>query len=441
MSGFKFPANFLWGAAASAHQVEGGNLNDWSEWEIINAARLAREADSKFSYLKNWSEIQAQAENPENYISGKTCDHYSRFRKDFDIAKQLGHNAHRFSIEWSRIEPEEGKFNEQEIEHYREVIKALRERGMEPFVTLWHWTLPLWVRDQGGWENPKTIRDFLRYTNKIIDVLGSNIHFWIPLNEPTIYVGHSYIIGDFPPQLRSYRRGNNVLKNLIQAHHGAYRLIHEQLGREVMVGNAHNLHYNVPYRQWWPPDMLATAVFRYIRDLRPLRWTRRMEDFIGLNYYFRDTVKFIFGAGRFPCIDIQNPNEWLSDMGWDLYPEGIYHSLKYLARYRKPIYIIENGLADQRDIHRTKFIGEHLKWIGRAIREGTDVRGYLHWSLLDNFEWDKGFWPRFGLVEVDYKTLERKIRPSAWEFKKIIESNAIEVPNSIVADPIEVKPR
>ena len=403
----KFPKDFLWGAATSAHQVEGNNHNDWTEWEKENAVRLSKESGGKYP--------------PENYISGRACDHYNRFREDFDIAKSLGHNAHRFSIEWSRIEPEEGKFNEKEIEHYREVIKALRERSLEPFVTLWHSTNPMWIRDIGGWENPKTVEHFVRYVDKIVRSLKS-VTYWMPINEPSVYVGHSYVIGVFPPQVKSFRRANKVLKNLLAAHVKAYEIIHDSLGKNAVVGSAYNLHYHVPKRPGNFLDIMTTKLFNYIRDIRPLNQNMRHSDFIGLNYYYRDTVKFIGYGGRFGPIDIQNPNEWTSDRGWDIFPEGIYHVLKSLKRYKKPIYITENGVADAKDVHRERFIKEHLEWISKAIKEGVDVRGYFYWSLMDNFEWDKGFWPRFGLVEVDYKTLQRKIRKSAY-FLSTMPSN------------------
>ena len=150
-----FPAGFYWGAATSAHQVEGGNVNDWLEWEKKKCGAACGRSGKKFGHLPNWLDIKAQAQNPQNYISGRACDHYNRYEEDFDIVKALGHNAHRFSIEWSRIEPEEGKFDEKEIEHYRKVIKALRERDIEPFVTLWHWPIPLWLRNKGGWQSKK----------------------------------------------------------------------------------------------------------------------------------------------------------------------------------------------------------------------------------------------------------------------------------------------
>ena len=420
----RFPENFYWGAATSAHQVEGGNRNDWSEWEKENAERLAREAEKKFGYLPNWSGIKEQAQDPQNYISGRACDHYNHYEADFDIAKSLGHNAHRFSIEWSRVEPEEGKWDEKEIEHYRQVIRALRSRGLEPFVTLWHWTDPLWIRDIGGWENKKTIEYFSRYVEKIIDELGSEIKFWLPINEPTIYTGHSYIIGVFPPQIKNYFRGNRVLKNLIKAHKVSYGLIHQKLGSGVNVGVAHNLHHDVPYREKNLFDRFSAKILDYVRERRSMKWTKNYEDFIGINYYYRDTVKFTLG-GRYILIDIKNPNTEISDLGWDIYATGIYYILKSLKNCNKPIYITENGLADAKDEKRERFIKEHLYWVAKAIKEGVDVRGYFYWSLLDNFEWDKGFWPRFGLVEIDYKTMERKIRSSARVYAEICKNNVI----------------
>ncbi len=421
----KFPKGFLWGVATSAHQVEGGNVNDWSEWEKANAERLAKEAKQKW---QPWQQEKfPEMFDAQNYISGRACDHYNRFREDFDITKSLGHNAHRFSIEWSRIEPEEGKFDAKEIEHYRQVILALTAQRVEPFVTLWHWTLPLWVRDIGGWENEKTIEYFTRYAAKIVEALGSEVKFWIPINEPTIYVGMSYIIGVFPPQVKKYLRGNKVLKNLIEGHCRVYKLIHEKFGQSAMVGSSHNLHFHMPYRKWHLADIILTKLISYFRDTRSLKWSRDYQDFIGLNYYYRDTVKFVFGGGRFGLIDIKNPNKKVSDLGWDLYPEGVYDISKKIKKYNKPVYITENGLADAQDKKRVWFIKEILKNVHRAINEGVDVRGYFYWSLLDNFEWDKGFWPRFGLVEIDYKTLERKIRPSAWEYAKICRNNSLEV--------------
>lgn len=423
----KFPAGFLWGAATSSHQVEGGNYNDWTEWEKASAKQLAQDAAGK------WDEWQKEKFpgmfRPENYISGAACDHYHRFRDDYDMAKNLGQNAHRFSIEWSRIEPVEGRWDEVEIEHYREVLKALRERGLEPFVTLWHWTIPLWIRDKGGWEHKETIKYFLRYAEKIVDELGSEIKFWIPLNEPTVYVGMSYTIGAFPPCVKSFVRSGKVLKHLNEAHRQAYESIHAKLGEKAQVGSSYNLHFNLPKRAESLIDRLVVRLVGYIRDFRPVVVSIKHSDFIGLNYYFRDYFKFVGWGGKFGIIDLDNTgkNNDQTDLGWQVCPEGIYHILKKLRTLDKPIYVTENGLADERDEKRERFIAEHLKNVHRAISEGVDVRGYFYWSLLDNFEWDKGWWPRFGLCAFDPVTQVRTIRPSALKYAETCRNNYLEI--------------
>lgn len=422
---FKFPKNFYWGAAASAHQVEGGNNNDWSVWEKENAEWLAGEVKKK---RPKWQQEKfPEMLDPRNYVSSRACGHYNRFEEDFDIAKSLGHNAHRFSIEWSRIEPAEGKFNEAEIEHYRKVIRSLRERGMEPFVTLWHWPVPLWLRDKGGWESRETPKYFARYAEKIVSEFKNDVKFWVTLNEPEVYTSLSYLIGIWPPQKKNPISYFLVLRNLIKAHRAVYEAI-KKIRPDAQVGIAKNNVYfstdsdsfqNQLLKRladwWWNSYFLNQISNRVYKRL----------DFIGLNYYFHNNIKYNPLAGPAGWFN-QNENKIVSDIGWELYPEGIYHVLKDLQKYGKPVYITENGLADAKDEKRGWFIKESLKNVHRAIQEGADVRGYFYWSLLDNFEWDKGFWPRFGLVEVDYKSMERKIRPSAKAYAEICKNNGFE---------------
>jgi len=414
-----FPKDFLWGSATSAHQVEGGNFNDWTEWERANAERLAKEAESKYAHwVPVWDDIKVEATDPKNYISGRAADHYHRFEEDFDIAKSLGHNAHRLSIEWSRIEPEEGRFNEKEIEHYRKVIQALRERGIEPFVTLWHWTIPLWVRDRGGVESKTFPRYFARYTEYVVERLKNEVKFWMTLNEPTSVIVVAYLRGEWPPQKKSITSALRVFRVLAQAHNEAYRVI-KQVSPVANVGFGNIMSDVEPFSSN-PLDHLAARFRRYWSNRHFLRLTGLgTHDFFALQYYFHERIQF---PRR-----IRNENKKLSDMGWELYPEGLYHLLTHLKHYKKPIYITENGLADARDTNRGKFIKEHLRWVHKAIEEGVDVRGYFYWSLLDNFEWDKGFWPRFGLVSVDYKTLKRAVRPSAWTYAKIAKTNTLDI--------------
>ena len=401
----EFPKNFLWGSATSAHQVEGGNVNDWSEWEKNNADRLAREAKSKW---RDWQQKKfPEMFETQNYISGRACDHYNLYEKDFDIAKSLGHNAHRFSLEWSRIEPEEGKFNEEAIEHYKKVILALRERGLEPFVTIWHWTNPLWIRDIGGWENKKTVDYFARYVREIlpkIDELKS-VRFWIPLNEPNIYIGMGYLKGASPPGKKSFFKAIRVFYNLVSAQKRVYKIVKEFNSRSN-VGTADAAIY-----------FEMNGFFKFFIDYFFNRWFLEKigscKDFIGCNYYTRR-----------PLFSKNKDKSVISDLGWDIYPEGICGVLKSFKKFNLPIYITENGIADAKDEKRTRFIKDHLRWLQKAAEDGIDVRGYLYWSLLDNFEMPeiRGFWPRFGLVEIDYRTMQRRIRSSAWEYKRIIDN-------------------
>ncbi len=395
----KFSPDFYWGAATSAHQVEGGNHNDWTEWEKENAKRKAQSAKQK-----TWPDyILTRYPNPlqiANYISGRACDHYNRFREDFDIAKSLGHNAHRFSIEWSRIEPEEGKFNEKEIEHYREVIRALRERGMEPFVTLWHWTLPVWVAEQTGWRSEKTIFYFSRFCERVASEFKNEVKFWMILNEAGSWTADAYLFGERPPGERNIFAAVRVYFNLVRAHKEVYAKL-KKVNPDFAVGVATSIELLGPW--------MSSPFIHYLRNFFFRDRIRSHLDFIGVNYYQRKNV-----LGR--------PRGKVSDRGWEIYPRGLYDVLMALwHRYRKPLFISENGLADARDALRAEFIGDHILWMKKAMADGADVRGYFHWSLLDNFEWERGFWPRFGLVEVNYRTMERHIRPSALIYKEIIE--------------------
>jgi len=396
----KFPTGFFWGTATSAHQVEGGNVNEWSEWEKKNAKQWTKKARR---HWKKWQQEKfPEMFQPANYISGQACDHYHLFEKDFDLAKYLGHKAYRFSIEWSRIEPKEGKIDQKEIEHYRQVLLALKERGLEPFVSLYHWTVPIWFSQKGGWLNPKAPYYFDRFVKIVSQNLFGQVNFWITLNEAMLCAGASYLRGTFPPQKRNVFKFLKAVNNLAKAHQLAYRSLH-LIDLDCQVGIAkHNIYFkNIPLAE-------------YFWNNRFLNKIKKEQDFIGLNYYKHH---------QFP----KKKNLPVSDLDWEIYPKGIYYVLKDLKKYNKPIYITENGLADAQDAKRAKFIKDHLYWIHKAIKEDVDVRGYFHWSLLDNFEWDKGFWPRFGLIEVDYQTLKRIPRPSAYQYAKICRENALKL--------------
>jgi len=401
-----FPTGFFWGASTSAHQVEGNLCNNWTEWE--------RSAKRK-QFLHDQGHIDKHGY--ENFLSDVACDHYTRYKEDFALAKELGHMAHRFSIEWSRIEPEEGVFNEFELEHYKDVIKTLRQHGMEPFVTLYHWPIPLWLDKQGGWKHKKSVGYFNRYVEKVVSYLKDDVTFWITLNEPTIISALSHQQGIWPPEEKNILSYLRVKRRLIVAHKVAYQTI-KTINHKSQVGIAHNMQFIEPANHK-PLNLILSKLANWWSNTFFLNQIKPHQDFIGVNHYFHHRIN---GSLFTP----DNENKKTSDLGWELYPEAMYHVLMIAKRYNKPIYITENGLADRTDEKRPWFLVESLKQVHRAIQDGADVRGYLHWSFMDNFEWAEGFWPRFGLVEIDYETLERKPRPSAYLYREIIRKNGID---------------
>lgn len=396
-----FPKDFLWGSSISSHQVEGGNTNDWTDWEM---------SEKRMKELKKKGDLHKYG--LDNFLSRKAANHFHLYKDDYTIAKDLGHNALRISLEWSRIEPVEGQFSEEALAHYQTMVRHLRELGIEPLVTLWHWTIPLWLRDIGGWTNKHTPRLFAAYAEKVVSYLKNDVNVWITLNEPEIYTSHSYLIGVWPPQKKNPFLYLSSLKNLIKGHRLAYDRIHE-LQPSAQVGIAKNNIYFEPHKNLFI-NRLSTKIAHWWWNDYFLNHIADKQDYIGLNYYFRNKIHF--GT-------IKNDNHHTSDLGWELHPEGIYHVLSDLKKFKKPIYITENGLADATDKKRSWFIANILKFVHQAITEGADVKGYLHWSLIDNFEWDKGFFPRFGLVEVDYKTQKRTPRSSATFYADIIKKN------------------
>lgn len=397
----KFPENFLWGTATSAYQIEGGNFNaDWYEWE--KKGRVERKE-----------------------TAGRASEHYHLYEKDFDLVKGLGQNIHRLSIEWSRIEPEEGKFNQKEIDHYRQVLRALKKRNIKSIVTLHHFTNPLWLARLGAWENKKTPRYFTRYTDFVSRQLGEYVDFWITINEPMIYIDQGYFEGVWPPGKRNQiLTGLRVLANMIKAHKLAYKTIHQNQ-KNAQVGLAKDNQYFDPYRKNFLPDRLTVKFMNYFWNHLFLKKTKGCHDFIGLNYYLHNRLEFRLIKASHLFFNIRNENKSLSDITWEIYPKGIYYLLLDLKKYNLPIYITENGIADSQDKKRVRFIIEHLKYVHQAIQERADVRGYLHWSLIDNFEWDKGYRGKFGLAKVDFKTQERILRPSAEIYAHICKENRL----------------
>lgn len=408
-----FPKHFFWGASTASHQVEGGNYNQWTVWELAQAKELAQTAHQRLNWLPSWELIKDQAEEPDNYVSGHGIEHYKRYKEDFDIAKQLNFNAFRFGIEWSRIEPEEGVWDEAEIQHYKKYIAELRERHIEPFLNIWHWTVPVWFAEKGGFSKARNQEYFDRFVQKIADEFADDLQYIITLNEPNVYSSFSYLTGEWPPEEKSVVSFIKVFWNLARAHRSAYRILKARkpglsVGVAAQLGNIQSKR---PHNVF---DNISTKWMRYFWNWWFLQRIKRYQDFVGINYYFTD---YYTGIGK-----RINPKVPVSDLGWYMEPEGVYPLLiRTWARFKKPIFITENGLADQSDEHRRWWIEETIVAMERAISEGVDLRGYFHWSLLDNFEWKYGWWPQFGLVHVDRKTMKRTIRPSAKWFAETIK--------------------
>ncbi len=401
-----FPRTFLWGASTSSYQVEGDNsASDWWHWEKRNGKEP----------------------------SGSACRHYELYHADFDLAQSLHHNAHRISIEWSRVEPVEGEFSYQEIQHYIHVINALRQRGLEPVVTLHHFTNPLWFANRGGWERSDAHTYFSRYCQRMIDALGFGVRYWVTINEPMVYIYQAYLIRNWPPQEKSFIKAKRVFDNLVRAHGEVFTLIKRAYLKrqlpEPMISIAQNIRAFVP----------CTATFTNTLAARLRDWAfnhafidavgrARTLDYIGVNYYTRDLVdvrRFSIGNLWFDVCQEGHHAVEKNMLGWDIYPQGLFDLLKRFSKYNLPLFILENGICTDDDDQRWAYISEHLMALHRAMEGGCRVIGYLYWSLLDNFEWDKGFRPRFGLIDVDYTTFARTIRPSARRFAEVCKTGKL----------------
>ncbi len=419
-----FPDKFLWGTATSAYQVEGNNRNNqW--WDFEQQPGAIWQGDK----------------------SGLACDWWRNAERDFDRMQQLHLNAHRMSIEWSRVEPEPGMFDHRALDRYREMLGALRARGLAPMVSLHHFTNPRWLEARGGWENAEIIAHFQKYVRIVVNALGDLCQSWLTLNEPLVYLAQSWFRGIWPPRKQDFWAALPVFRHLLYAHAAAYQTIHA-CQPNAQVGYASAFRLFTGLRPDHPLDHFAAELKRYLFDhlwiwatvdgkIRPPLGIGQYYyplansfDFIGINYYTRDLVRFspnplsLFGDQQF------SPGAELSDNGRDgpyseYYPEGLYQLCREMQTLGKPIYITENGLPDRDDDQRPRWLLGHLHQLHRAIQDGCDVRGYFHWTLVDNFEWHEGWNLRFGLFALNPATQLRTARPSAHLYSAIAEQNGI----------------
>ncbi len=403
---YTFPEGFLWGAATSSHQVEGDNrFNDW--WESEHEGRVP-------------------------HRSGATCRHYELFREDFDLARSWGHNAHRFSIEWSRVQPAPNRFDNEALRHYVEVVNALKDRGMEPVVTLHHFTNPSWFARHGGWLSSDAPRVFNNYVERVVQSIGNRARFWLTINEPTVYVRQGYIAGQWPPfKSRGWRQAYAALHNLARAHRLSYRTIHQAIPAPL-VSFAHNAPVIEPCRATAWADRGAAAVRDFVLNRLFFRLIGPgCLDFVGINYYTRMVVRSqgnvtnrLLGS---VCRAHGHPGQGpFSKIGWESYPQGLFEILQRFGRCGLPLLVTENGIATDDEQVRTRFIEQHLKVISQAIESGTNVIGYLYWTLMDSFEWTDGMEAPFGLAAVDSKTQKRTPRPCVEELKRLFTSRRTE---------------
>ena len=406
MKTFQFPKDFLWGTATAGHQIEGNNENsDWWVWENRNKNNdpfLVKRLDHSKWPLEP---------------SLDACDSYHRYEEDLNLAVELNSNAIRLGVEWARLESKEGEFNQAEFEHYKNMLKTAKDKGLKTFVTLHHFTSPAWLAKKGGWLSYKTPKHFARYAKKCAEEFGDLVDIYLTINEPQVYAMMSYLGGNWPPQNTNPIKADWAQGIMIRSHNKAYKAIKG-------VGNYQvGLVKNIPWYERSPEsknplDSLLVKIMNYLSNDYYLKPIRNHLDLLGLNFYFTNHVKNLNPRN--------NPNDEVSDMGWWLETSGIQKVLLSLNKYNLPIYITENGLADAHDANRTEYIKDILWQCAEAIKKDVPLKGYFHWSLIDNYEWHEGYWPRFGLVEIDRENnLQRKPRPSFYQYAKICKSGTI----------------
>lgn len=430
-----FPKDFLWSASTSATQIEGAFDEDGkclSIWDCIPKGKVKNNEDCKVA-----------------------CDHYHRYKDDVKLMKELGLKAYRFSINMSRIIPFKDKINEKGLEFYSNLVDELIKNNIEPMVTIYHWDLPFWLSEMGGWKYHKIYKYFEIYTKAVVEKLSDRVKYWISFNEPCCFLFNGYMQGAHAPFQKDYLCMARISKNFFYANASVVRTIRKYAKIKPIVGLSFNCGCYVPKNDteeeikiakektfnsnagkiantWFLDPILAkkkvTCYGVYKSKQKDVEKCYEPLDFIGLNIYGP--------AGDFSYNKDENlpKDRWRNMLGWTVDGKSLYWMCKYLAeRYHMPIFVSENGYPDDdkvvdhkiHDEQRIKYINEYLAYLEKAINEGVKVTGYSYWSLMDNFEWAEGYKPRFGLIYIDYKTQERIFKDSAYRYKEIIENNGL----------------
>ena len=411
-----FPKGFIWGAATSAYQTEGtAGLTDWDNWQAKT----------------NW-----ESERKGRKKVGQAANFYEDYGQDIRLAKELGIESIRVSIEWARIEPEPGKFDRKEMTHYKTMISYMQRLGLKPFVNLNHFTVPKWFASLGGWENDLSHLCFAKYAAFVAENLkDQKIKYWMTFNEPTILIGHPYLSGDWPPNANwpkpkkypyDIEAAIKVYRNLVKAHRAAYVTIHkicDEKKFKPLVGISHFTRYVEPHNPNKFEDQVVATSLKLFDNHYFINAVENHLDYIGLNYYTRSVVKFSFWSSLFF-------SKFVSFNGPEVYPEGLANLVREFLIYEKPIIITENGVSDKQKIGRQEFLKLHIAELHKVLREAQEknapILGYFYWALTDTWEWEEqNFESRMGLIEVNFQTFERKIKSSSWIYRDIIESNGL----------------
>ncbi len=441
-----FPAGFEWGVADSAYQVEGSYYyndrvasNNWTEWEAI------------------------PGKIKEGQTVGRSCDRWNRYKEDIALIKACGFKTYRFSIEWSKIEPEKGVFDPIAMQHYIDVVDELLANGINPVVCLFHHTWPTWFGDEDGWEKPENIRYFVEFALYVFEHLHTKVHTWMTINEPAGYAMSGFSEGNVPPGKKDLLLCGKVLKNFLDAHIACYKAM-KSINATVEIGFPHVIALIDPYHPDSKVERYLAEKFSYLVNTVTLMyfktghfnwtypgflelitqkklnlWTMLKNtsftvsytdynpeapqclDYIGVNYYFHtniciDLINFKFGPHA-----RADKNEISSSMGFTIYPEGMYRAIAECSILGIPMDVAENGVADNDDTLKQSFIKSHLYAVSKAIQDSYNVRSYYYWTLMDNWEWDKGYTQKFGLFAVDRQTQERTLYPGAQEFIEFVQ--------------------
>jgi beta-glucosidase len=416
-----FPTGFLWGTATAAHQVEGNNSNsDWWEWEL-------------------------RPGGPCKEPSGAAIEHYNRYTRDIALLAQMGLNTYRFSVEWARVEPSEGVFDSAQLDHYQRMAEAVGKAKLTPIVTLNHFTLPLWVAQQGGWLSPKTPALFERYVRRVVERLGDNVTWYCTINEPGVVALGGYAGAFlFPPGTKGLDNWKTSIAELIEAHHLARAAIKElRPGAKVGLTCAMNE---------WESNSGGEAVLSYTRRMYEdvFLEAARDDEFLGVQNYTRARIEVSRLAGTIAKLGLALPSlekrlgPWAAkqqssatneppdgsprtQMGWEFRPRAVATAVRRAAEVLpgKPLLVTEHGVATDNDEDRITFIRQGLQALHTVISDGIPLQGYIHWSAFDNFEWAHGYDMTFGLIAVDRTTQERKLKPSAHYFGEIARTNRL----------------